>query len=186
MDLIDLCLLKGQWVPLLINMYFVGIADDLRFKLLQLGNLMPIILTIRYSCLCSIAALQTDSSEMKIVVCSLKNSSACGADGISARILKACLNLISSSLVRVNESLHSGKFPDRLKLARTIPVYKSGEKNKTSNYRPISVLPTLAKFFERLIYRRLESFYISSMVLYQNPYNVGHSEFYYIRETFPE
>jgi hypothetical protein len=61
---------------------------------------------MRYSLLCLIVVPETDSAEMEIVVSSLKNSSACGAGWMSAGILKACLNLISSSLVRsFNESL---------------------------------------------------------------------------------
>ena len=51
--------------------------------------------------------------------------------------------------------LESGIFPDSLKIAKIIPLYKKGNINSITNYRPISLLPTLSKVFERVIFNQL-------------------------------
>ena len=49
-------------------------------------------------------------------------------------------------------------FPDELKLADIIPIHKKGSKSDKANYRPISLLPTISKVFERLIANQIETF----------------------------
>ena len=63
-------------------------------------------------------------------------------------------------------SLLNGVFPSELKIARVIPLFKSGESNKFSNYRPVSVLPLFSKILERLMYSRLLSFINKHNILY--------------------
>ena len=63
-------------------------------------------------------------------------------------------------------SLLRGVFPSELKIARVIPLFKSGESNKFSNYRPVSVLPLFSKVLERLMYSRLLSFINKHNILY--------------------
>ena len=60
----------------------------------------------------------------------------------------------------------SGVFPDELKIAKVIPLYKSGSSNLMSNYRPISILPKLSKIFEKLIHSRIYQFLEENEVIY--------------------
>ena len=60
----------------------------------------------------------------------------------------------------------TGTFPDEHKIARVIPLFKSGNRNLMSNYRPISILPTLSKIFEKLIHVRIYQFLDENQVLY--------------------
>ena len=60
----------------------------------------------------------------------------------------------------------AGVFPDELKCARVTPLFKSGNRNLMSNYRPISILPTLSKIFEKLIHVRIYQFLDENQVLY--------------------
>ena len=62
--------------------------------------------------------------------------------------------------------MQTGTFPDELKIARVIPLFKSGNRNLMSNYRPISILPTLSKIFEKLIHVRIYQFLDENQVLY--------------------
>ena len=58
----------------------------------------------------------------------------------------------------INDCLLKGSFPDSLKLANIIPVLKKDEPTDKENSRPVSVLPLLSKFFERLIYDPLNEY----------------------------
>jgi hypothetical protein len=51
--------------------------------------------------------------------------------------------------------LKEGTFPTLWKTARLVPVYKSGNRSNVENYRPISILPTLSKLFERLVHNAI-------------------------------
>ena len=70
---------------------------------------------------------------------------------ISARLLKECTDLISYSLCEIfNYSISS--FPEEWKCSKFIPLFKQGERADVNNYRPISIIPVVAKAFERIIY----------------------------------
>ena len=67
----------------------------------------------------------------------------------------------------INGSLSKGSFPDSLKLGNITPVHKKGQPTGKENYRPVSVLPLLSKFFERLIYDQLNEYleqYLNSLL----------------------
>ena len=93
----------------------------------------------------------------------LKNKRTYGLDKISSFILKIAAPVISSSLAKIfNISLKTGVFPVQWKYARLAPIFKGDLKSETENYRPISVLSTLARVFERLIYNQLSNYFESN------------------------
>ncbi|MFZ2538567.1 MAG: reverse transcriptase family protein [Oscillospiraceae bacterium] len=69
-----------------------------------------------------------------------------------------------------NDSLTSGTFPDALKIAKVIPIFKSGNITNISNYRPISVLPAISKVYEKLVYSRLNKYLIDNTILHSNQF----------------
>ena len=83
----------------------------------------------------------------------LKPNKATGLDKISARLLKDSGHIIAPTLTSLfNLSLRTGIFPSVWKNARVIPLHKKGDKQDPSNYRPISVLPTLSKILESAVH----------------------------------
>ena len=97
----------------------------------------------------------------------LDSSKAIGLDGIGPRIIKSVANIISTSIASLlNKSIATGKFPDKLKVAKVFPIHKSGSKSDPCNYRPISILPTLSKIFEKHVNKHL--------MAYMNKYNLIH------------
>ena len=75
-----------------------------------------------------------------------------GNDNISCCFLKLALPFIENSLAdSFDTSIETSQFPDLWKLARVTPMFKKGEKAEKLNYRPISVLPVIARLFERLV-----------------------------------
>ena len=100
----------------------------------------------------------TDAGEICNVIKKLKNSSA-GSDEIKCSMLKEiCMNISVPIAHLVNLSMNSGIVPNQLKTARVIPIFKTGDRRTLSNYRPISVLPSLSKIFERIVYDRIAKF----------------------------
>ena len=86
-------------------------------------------------------------------------SKACGLDKISARLLRDATTVISTPLCSIfNKSISSGIFHDCWKNAKVFPVYKGDTKSDPNNYRPISVLPVVAKVFEKLVFDQLYSY----------------------------
>ena len=87
--------------------------------------------------------------EISRTINSLKNASA-GWDNIPTFVVKKVLKHIIRPLTYlVNKSIEQGIFPDELKVAKVFPIYKSGDKKCTSNYRPISVLSFFPKYLKR-------------------------------------
>eukprot|EP00733_Pompholyxophrys_punicea_P000182 Pompholyxophrys_punicea_v1_NODE_31_length_5106_cov_5.948276.p1 type:complete len:607 gc:universal NODE_31_length_5106_cov_5.948276:3591-1771(-) len=89
----------------------------------------------------------------------LKPSNTLDTMGIHTQILKDGCHSLSAPLTHIIRlSLEQGIFPAALKMAKIIPIYKSGCQTMISNYRPLSILPTLAKIFEKIVERQLRLF----------------------------
>ena len=63
-----------------------------------------------------------------------------------------------------------GIFPDALKIAKVVPIYKNGDVKCVSNYRPISVLPTLSKITGKIVYNRLNKYLTDISILHANQF----------------
>ena len=101
----------------------------------------------------------------------MDNKSSSGYDMFSNKIIKAIKNEISKQLTLIiNQMLESGILPDSLKIAQIIPLYKKGNVNYITNYRPISLLPTLSKVFERVIFNQLYTYLDHNNLLSEQQY----------------
>ena len=110
-----------------------------------------------------------DTFQLCKVFGKFKTSKGCGTDGIASYFLKIALPVISESLCDIfNLSIATGCFPDSWKIARVAPIFKSGQTNDRSNYRPISVLPVLARVFEKLIFNQLYDYLDKNKHLFSN------------------
>ena len=99
--------------------------------------------------------LITENEMLKLIL-DIPNGKATGCDNIQAKILKLSAPAITNSLgYLLNLSLSSGKFPDDWKFARISPIFKKGSKSEPGNYRPVSVLPVVSKFMERIVHQQL-------------------------------
>ena len=105
------------------------------------------------------------------IIDSLKAKSSCGVDGLSVKLLKLIKDEISTALTLViNQSLLSGIFPDQLKIAKVIPVYKKDDPAIFSNYRPISILPAISKIFEKVMFNQLHAHFEVNKLYYNSQY----------------
>ena len=89
------------------------------------------------------------------VLSDLSLSKACGLDGITARLIKACGDTILASFHYLfNLSISTLTFPDQWKSAIVTHLFESGSISDSNNYHPICVLPVISKLLKRLIHNK--------------------------------
>ena len=101
----------------------------------------------------------TCSEEIQKLINLLDDKKSTDPYDIPVRLVKLSKNIICTYLAAIfNNCVQNGIFPDKLKLAKIIPIFKSGAKDIASNYRPISILSHFSKIFEKLMHKNLVSF----------------------------
>ena len=97
---------------------------------------------------------------------------------------QACLARQSSAIT--NLSLSSGTVPNQMKIARVVPLFKTGDLSLFTNYRPVCVLPALSKILERIVYNRLINFLNKFNILSRNQYGFrkNHSTAYALIQLY--
>ena len=105
------------------------------------------------------------------IINKLKNKTSRGIDGISNQILKiAKAELLRPITFLVNQMIHTGTYPQQLKIAKVTPIFKANDKEQFSNYRPISLLPSISKIFESVIYQQLMKYLLENKLLSSQQY----------------
>ena len=101
----------------------------------------------------------------------LPSKTSFGYDKISNIMLKSIIPAISTPLSIVfNQSISTGKFPQKMKQAEVVLLYKGKDMDLVINYRPISLLITISKLLEKVIYRCVYSFLEKENILFQSQY----------------
>ena len=119
----------------------------------------------------SIAIDPVDGDEIFSIINKININKAYGPASFPSQILHLIKNIISKPLSWIaNICFSTGVHPDKLKLAKVIPIYKKGSKTLTSNYRPISLLSNLNKIFEKLVFSRVYSFIDKNNSIYNLQY----------------
>ena len=113
----------------------------------------------------------TTPGEIIQVVNQMQAKQSAGFDDIPLDIMKLSTSYVAKPLTAIiNNSFRNGSFPDTLKIAKVCPVYKNGDTSELTNYRPISVLTSFSKIFERLVYNRLTNYLNKYAIIYENQF----------------
>lgn len=138
------------------NEYFVNVGNSLASELLNCPTIGQNSSEPSVSNHSSFVLLDTDENEILSLINSLNSSSAVGHDKISNTLLKDIKDIIVQPLTHLfNACLSRGVFPDVLKKAIIVPIFKAGDRQRVCNYRPIAILPAISKILERIINSRL-------------------------------
>ena len=151
------------------NNFFVSVGEELQNEISK-STCSPLD-HVRHHDSQILQELQhTNVTELHHIIKDMKNVGA-GVDGINGNIFKKTYSSITSQLVHlVNICLSKGTFPDNMKLAVVKPIYKTGNKNSMSNYRPISILPYISKILEKIIYNRISEYLSDEHILSPNQF----------------
>ena len=100
-----------------------------------------------------------NESTTKAIIGNLNHRKAPGFDHINAKFLKiACKQITKPLTVIINKCIEQGKFPFLLKKANVTPIYKKNDPFNKENYRPISLLTSFSKIFEKITEMQMQTF----------------------------
>lgn len=146
------------------NEYFSSVADTIS-QSIPVTNVDPLSY-MRSTSFHESFFIHPSSSEEVVGVIGFLKRKGSRLDEISSFIYKHLSHIIAPLISHLfNESVASGLFPDALKQARVVPVFKKGDRTQACNYRPISTISVLSKIFEYLILSRLQKFLNTNSIL---------------------
>ena len=105
---------------------------------------------------CSFKPKAVSLEQLGHTVFSLRNSAACGADGVSIRMLKTAFPSIGGIVLHIiNTCITESDIPEQWKHSIVRPIFKSGNPSDPANFRPISLVPVIMKIVEKVIHQQL-------------------------------
>ena len=114
---------------------------------------------------------EVTDEDILTILNTLNNKSSSGKYDISNKILKYIKhNIIKPLALIINQMLYTGIFPNALKISKTIPLFRKGDASNMSDYKPISLLPTISKVFEHVIYNQLYDYFNNNNLLAEQQY----------------
>ena len=138
----------------------------------------PSILAIQNNCKNGIkfAFEEIDLASIEKEIHNLKMNKASQSSDIPTKIIKENVDIFAEFLWKsINSSIKSSTFPSCLKLADVTPLHKKGKKNEKDNYRPVSILPTLSKCFEKCMFSQMSAYFDEIFSKYQYGFRKGYS-----------
>lgn len=151
-----------------VNDFFCSIGSNTVKNINHLPNSRPFKLPKRNSD--TIFLKPTNSLEISKILNEMKEKSG-GVDSVNTKTLKLLAHFIVGPLAHIfNLCMEYSIWPDALKAADVVPIFKGGSKTSIMNYRPISLISNIAKIFEKIIYNRLEDFFTKYNIISKEQY----------------
>jgi len=169
------------------NNFFVNIGPNLANKIKQKSNKRAEDYLNDINMTESLFLKPVTEYELIETVHKCKSKTSCDNDDINMNTVKMVFSsLIIPFLHICNLSFKCGKFPDKMKIAKVLPFFKTGEPSVYSNYRPVSLLSQFSKILEKLFNSRLITFIESYKLLCESQYGFrhGHSTSHAICELY--
>ena len=136
----------------------------------SLKNVSTYLEKIRHNS-CSLFMNPCTTHEIKRLINSLPNKTNSGHDDISNKLLREiCEPILPILDYIVNESLKLGEFPTVMKLVEVVQLFKSGKSEIVGNYQPISLLMTISKVLEKVVYNQVYRFLVDTDQIYECQY----------------
>jgi hypothetical protein len=108
---------------------------------------------------------------VKNILKEIKSKSSCDITGLSNKLMKHVESEIIKPLtIIINQCLNTGIFPEDLKIAKVIPLFKKGDPRLMDNYRPVSLLPCISKVIEKVMHIQIYNYLDTNKLLYSSQY----------------
>ena len=152
------------------NSFFTNIGPKLADKI-NTQNKKCYQTYLKNRILTSFAFDFVDENDVTKHISMLRTKKSYGHDGISMRLLKFLLPAVIKLLtIVINQSLATGIFPDKLKTAKVMPFFKKDGITLMDNYRPVSLLTSTSKVFEKVVFTQLYEYFDKNNLLYSSQY----------------
>ena len=150
--------------------YYVTMGADLARKIPESKKRVQEYVDNIPHTLNSLAVGRVEYTDIKKIISALPAKTSSGHDGISNQLLKQLNSSISYSLsIIFNQSLSGGVFPEKMKLAEIVPLFKGKEEDMVVNYRPVSLLMTISKVLEKICTTKcMDSYHVTIFSLIVN------------------
>ena len=118
---------------------------------------------------CKFSLIEVTVGDVNKILKKLKNSKSLDVDELDSFSVRIDANIIDEPLHHIIMlSLSSGKFPDKWKYAKIIPLFKKDDKLDKKNYRPVAILSPLSTVLERIYYNQLYSYFNNNKLFNRN------------------
>ena len=154
------------------NKYFAGIAATIKTEIAARMTFDPggFQNFLSNPCQNSIFLRPVESSEVHDVIRNFKNKSTLDTKIEPLKLANKNFFFTETIAKMISSSFEQGIFPQALKLARVVPIHKEGSRTDVTNYRPISLLSTLSKVYEKLMHNRVYEFLEKNGTLFESQY----------------
>ena len=159
------CYKDGNSIASLFNDFFTNVGPSLAKKLPRSKKSFKHWLNTVSNC----KFILQPVSEFAVLdlIYQLKSSKSIGFKDLNTKHIQSIAEYIYQPLCYLfNTSILIGKFPDRMKIAKVIPLFKAGCKSIVSNYRPISLLSDFSKLLEKIVCNQLVCYLEENNLLY--------------------
>ena len=153
----------GEQIANTLARYFANVGETFANKVPKSSQSISNYLELLQKNSESLFFAPSSTEEIRKIIASLPAKRSCGSDNISNVLLKEIAPILCEPLsIITNQSMHTGIFPDLMKLAEVVPLYKSKSRENETNYRPISLLITMSKVMEKVVYERVYQFLVKT------------------------
>ena len=139
-----------------LNSYFVSVGPRISAEIRARNHIPELAERLPRIGACNFKPRLISLGELGHTVFGMKNSAACGADGVCIRMLRNGFPSIGGVILHIiNTCITKSDIPDQWKHSIIHPIFKSGNPSDPANFRPISLVPVIMKIVERVIHQQL-------------------------------
>ncbi|XDV45360.1 hypothetical protein PO909_013474, partial [Leuciscus waleckii] len=168
----DIIITEKSRMASLLNHHFINATHTV-----SMSNPNPVSMDTSVTTNSGFSFMPLSTSEVQDELTKLNINKFAGLDGLDPMFLKAAARIIAAPVTRLfNMSLQLSEFPIDWKSAIIFPLFKGGSESDPNCYRPISILPCLAKVLEKLVQKQLNYFLDKNHILFdmQSGFRIGH------------
>jgi len=153
------------------NLFFTSIAEKISSNINPVPAEPEVEFRVREEDRFSMSSFPVSQAELVGALNQLQDKKSLDLNNISMNFIKQIISKIERPLLHIySRSILSGKVPKKFKIAKVVPIFKSGDCLELNNYRPISLLSNFAKILEKIVYLRLSNFLETKNIISPSQY----------------